>query len=169
MKRVNLKLVSAFVAPLAAVAFGASALASPAPPVASIADHHEEATLVFDVGKGAKVHVVGAGGGQAGSNCTNHETGILRTTTSDREADKISFTAKSGGSCGVEESWSNFHMSVRGPGSFYGEGTVFLGQKAIAGGYAVYCDMRVGNHYNQRWDHLHCSKVNHRELTITKS
>jgi hypothetical protein len=173
MRHHRLKLGALLVAGLATAAVAATALASPAPPVASIADRTIHGGITFAVGTGAIVHVVPAGGGHEGSNCTRDEVGVnpAKTTTEDRERFVVHFVAKSGGSCGVGESWSNFHLSVR-HGSFYGEGTFFMGQKAIAGGYQMACDMRSGNSYRFRWHNLQCHKnpqVSHFELEITKA
>jgi hypothetical protein len=168
--RLNLGLLIA--AGLTTAGVAATALASPAPPVASVADRTIHGGLTFAVGKGAVVHVVSAGGGPEGSNCTRDEVGVHPTTLKDdRERFVISFVAKSGGSCGVEDSWSNFHLSVRA-GSFYGEGTFFLGQKALVGGYQMACDYRSGSSYRVRWHHLACHKnphVSHFELEITRA
>jgi hypothetical protein len=172
MRHRRLKLGVLLTAGLTTAAVAATALASPAPPVAAVADRTIHGGITFVVGKGATVHVVPAGGGHQGSNCTRDEVGVKPTTLSqDRERFVVSFVARNSGSCGVEESWSNFHLSVRA-GSFYGEGTFFLGQKAIAGGYQMACDFRSSNRYHFRWSHLVCHKnprVSHFELEITRA
>ncbi len=171
MRHHRLKLGVLLTAGLIIAAVAATALASPAP-VASVADRTIHGGITFAVGKGAVVHVVGAGGGPQGSNCTRDEVGVPSTTlTQDRERFVVHFVAKSGGSCGAQESWSNYHLSVRAAG-FYGEGSFFLGQKAIAGGYQMACDFRSGNSYHFRWSHLACHKnpqVSHFELEITRA
>lgn len=172
MRHHRLKLGAIVTAGLMTAAVAATALASPAPPVASAADRTIHGGITLSVGKGAVVHAVPAGGGHQGSNCTRDEVGVHPTTLkNDRERFVVSFVAKTGGSCGVEESWSNFHLSVRA-GSFYGEGSFFLGQKAIGGGYQMACDFRSSNRYYFRWSHLTCHKnpqVSHFELEITRA
>jgi hypothetical protein len=172
MRHRRLKLGVLLTAGLTTAAVAATAFASPAPPVASVADHTVHGGITFAVGKGATVHVVPAGGGHEGSNCTKDEVGVHGTTlTEDRERFVVHFVAKSGGSCGIQESWSNYHLSVR-EGSFFGEGTFFMGQKAIAGGYQMACDLRSGNSYRFHWHNLRCHKnaqASHFELEITRA
>jgi hypothetical protein len=172
MRRYRLMLGVLLAAGLTTAAVAATALASSAAPAASIADRTIHGGITFEVGKGAVVHVVPAGGGHRGSNCTRDEVGVHPTTLKgNRERFVVSFVAKNGGSCGVQESWSNFHLSVR-EGSFYGEGSFFLGQKALGGGYQMACDFRSNNSYTFRWHHLTCHKnpqVSHFELEIKRA
>lgn len=84
----------------------------------------------------------------------------------------VSFVAKNGGSCGVEESWSNFHLSVR-EGSFYGEGSFFLGQKALGGGLSDGLRLQVQQQLTTcagtTWRAHKNPQVSHFELQITRA
>ena len=149
-----------------ALAAGAIAAAAPASPIAVVADHQVHAGVTLAVGKGVHVHITGGGGGT--SNCTRDESGFSLTTQHDRERHLVSFVAKSGGSCDVSESWSNFRVTVTEPG-VHGTGTFFLGQKAIAGGYQATCEKRSGNQYHHEWSHLACHRDSQYEVLITKA
>lgn len=67
MRRYRLRLGLLLAAGLTTAAIAATALASPAPPAASIADRTIHGGITFAVGKGAVVHVVPGGGGHQGS------------------------------------------------------------------------------------------------------
>ena len=83
----------------------------------------------------------GPRGGVPESNCTIDETnGVRFTTTGQSTTQRIHIEAREKGSCRVEPSYSNFHITFGG--AITGSGVMWLGQ--IQGGGRVHPDVLFG-------------------------
>lgn len=90
------------------------------------------ATFLVGPGRDTTVSITGRG---ENSNCTRDETDASHTSIGRHE---FTITAKTGGFCGIERSYSNFYVKVTGPG-VDGTGRMWLGQDRAGGGYYVSC------------------------------
>ena len=173
--RISWKLGALLAAALVTAAFAAEALASPAPPKASVADRTIYGGITFDLGKGVKIKVHGAGAGDmSGSYCTRNESDVFTVTTTAAPVRKvIHFVSKNEGACFIARTWSNFVVTASSLGSskpFHGEGRLFLGQTTAGGDYKLSCNAKVtrdGHAY--QWDHLRCEKTSEFEVLITRA
>ena len=128
--------------------------------------------VTFSMGANVKIDIVG-GGAHPSSNCTRDETVTSFTTLGTPERHLFQMTAKSGGSCLREQSYSNFKVKVVGPGSeFEGSGTMFLGQVGAGGSYFTSCysgtPQKAASKRNYVWSGLKCAKTSEWELEITR-
>ena len=132
----------------------------------------ETASAYFSVGSGEVVSIVGGGGatGISGSNCTDDETVATFVTKGDNERHDFQITPRSGGTCTIQESYSNFEVSVRGHG-INGTGRMFLGEYSFLGGYFSSCysgqPQSVAYHQNYVWSGLACASTGDFRLNIT--
>jgi hypothetical protein len=134
-------------------------------------DYVVTAVATFSVGSGATVSIVGGGGGADNSNCTNAETVTSFTTRTDTEDRLFQITAKTGGSCAVEPSYSNFKVSITGP-DFKASGRMWLGQVAPGDDYFVSCysgsPSRIRDR-NYEWSRIGCVRTADRALKIVRT
>ena len=88
-------------------------------------------------GKYVAIH----GGGGGTSNCTSDETQASFTVTDKDYFREFGFTARTGGGCGYESSWSYFNVSVEDSpgGKVIGSARLWLGQDRAGGGFYVAC------------------------------
>jgi hypothetical protein len=115
------------------------------------------------------------GGGQAedlssGSNCTRDETSTSFTTQGDNERHGFQITAKGGGSCSIEPSWSYFKVSVKdSSGKEVGHGeSLWLGQTGAGRSYFVACDQAHQGDQPKPWVGLKCSENGDFEVKISR-
>jgi hypothetical protein len=93
------------------------------------------ATFTVGPGRDTTVSITGGGAGSDNSNCTRDETDHTFTSIGRHE---FTITAKTGGFCAIERSYSNFSVKVTGPG-INGSGRMWLGQDRPGGGYYASC------------------------------
>jgi hypothetical protein len=171
--RTSWKVGGLLAAALVTMALAAEALASPSPPKASVADRTIYGGITFDLGKGVRIKVHGAGAGDmSGSHCSKNESEVFAVTTTAAPVRKvIHFVAKNDGGCFIARSWSNFIVTASTITSkdFRGEGRLFLGQTSAGGNYHIGCWAKVTRDgYAYQWKHLRCQKTGEFELLITR-
>jgi hypothetical protein len=133
-----------------------------------VGDQRVTATAVFALRPDMTVHIEGGGGASpdrsSGSNCTKDETNDTFTTKSWSESHDFGFTAKSGGSCSTQKSWSYFKVSVKDSGGKevgHGESLYIEGIDPIIV-YHVSCDA-----HGSRWSGLNCRKTGDLKVDIS--
>ena len=133
-----------------------------------VGDQRITATAVLSVGRDMTVHIEGGGGAapdrSSGSNCTRDETNDTFTTKSWSESHDFGFTAKSGGSCSTQKSWSYFKVSVKdssGTEVGHGESLYIEGIDPIIV-YHVSCDA-----HGSRWVGIKCRKTGDLKVDIS--
>ncbi len=144
---------------------------APAPPRGGpLGNYDVDGTAVFDLGPGVDVTINGPRGGVPESNCTIDETnGVRFTTTGQSTTQRIHIEAREKGSCRVEPSYSNFHITFGG--AITGSGVMWLGQIQGGAGYILTCysgsnhDVIAKNHYD--WTGVQCAPKTVQQATTT--
>jgi hypothetical protein len=119
-------------------------------------DSSRSAVAVFSVGTGVKVSIIGGGSGPDNSNCTNDQTDTSFTTNGDNEPHLFKITAKSSGTCFYEASYSNFKVTLSGPG-ITGSGRMFLGQFFAGTPYFPSCASGGPTSFRYEWSGAKCA------------
>jgi len=140
------------------------------PRAGPLGNYDVDGTAVFDVGPGVDVTINGPRGGVPESNCTIDETnGVHFTTTAQSTTQRIHIEAREKGSCKVEPSYSNFHITFGG--TITGSGVMWLGQLQGGSGYILTCysgsnhDVIAKNHYD--WTGVQCAPKTVQQATTT--
>jgi hypothetical protein len=126
---------------------------SPVPATPLPRGGRKSARVIFDVGAGKQVSIIGGGAGT--SNCTADETNDTFTTvTGTDEGRWYGMDIRGSGSCGTERSWSRFKIRIESHGRLVGAGTLWLGDTGAASvsTYETKCDQGP-------WVGASCKKV----------
>lgn len=139
-----------------------------------VGDYRVNAGVTVTAPQGITVWIRGGGSGSLGSNCTSDETVTSVTPSGGSERVVIGYNAKTGGSCAIEDSWSNFKVWLYGMGRsdsahfFLGQHSGLLGSRD----YEATCysgtphDVEISR-LNDWFDSKRCEKVGDFELEIT--
>lgn len=128
-------------------------------PAGLVTGSRQEATVVYSVGAGMKVDVVGGGPG-SNSNCVTNETRESFTTAGNNEPHVFGFTSVGSGSCAFEQSVGEIKVTVSSPnGQAVGSGKMLLSQATSIGSYSAACESGFTGK-------LTCKGVNPRKLAV---